>query len=96
MPWGDGTGPTGMGPMTGRGLGYCVGYGTPGFYSAPGRQAYGVGGGRGRAFAAPGPSYGYGMSPWSGPAFGRGPGRGWFGRGCGRGFGWWRRRSPWW
>ncbi|MFW6102913.1 MAG: DUF5320 domain-containing protein, partial [Chloroflexota bacterium] len=36
MPWGDGTGPAGMGPMTGRGLGYCSGYGAPGFYSAPG------------------------------------------------------------
>ncbi|MCD6382905.1 MAG: DUF5320 domain-containing protein, partial [Thermoplasmata archaeon] len=25
MPWGDGTGPMGMGPMTGRGAGYCSG-----------------------------------------------------------------------
>jgi len=31
MPWGDGTGPLGLGPMTGRGLGYCAGYATPGF-----------------------------------------------------------------
>jgi hypothetical protein len=26
MPWGDRTGPAGMGPLTGRGLGYCAGF----------------------------------------------------------------------
>ncbi|MCD6575698.1 MAG: DUF5320 domain-containing protein [Nanoarchaeota archaeon] len=31
MPFGDGTGPDGRGPMTGRGLGYCAGYNSPGF-----------------------------------------------------------------
>ena len=31
MPRGDGTGPMGMGPMTGRGAGYCAGYAVPGF-----------------------------------------------------------------
>ena len=31
MPWGDGTGPLGLGPMTGRGAGYCAGYGVPGY-----------------------------------------------------------------
>ena len=31
MPAGDGTGPRGMGPMTGRGAGYCAGYGAPGY-----------------------------------------------------------------
>jgi len=31
MPYGDGTGPVGMGPMTGRGAGYCAGYGLPGY-----------------------------------------------------------------
>lgn len=30
MPRGNGTGPTGMGPMTGKGTGYCAGYGMPG------------------------------------------------------------------
>jgi len=37
MPRGDRTGPDGMGQMTGRGLGYCAGYDSPGFtkrYSA--------------------------------------------------------------
>ncbi len=31
MPRGDGTGPAGQGPMTGRGMGYCAGYNAPGF-----------------------------------------------------------------
>jgi len=31
MPFGDGTGPMGLGPMTGRGRGFCAGFGTPGF-----------------------------------------------------------------
>lgn len=31
MPGGDGTGPVGMGPMTGRGMGYCAGFMRPGF-----------------------------------------------------------------
>lgn len=30
MPRGDGTGPMGLGPMTGRGAGYCAGYPYPG------------------------------------------------------------------
>ncbi len=40
MPRGDGTGPMGMGAMTGRGAGYCTGNETPKF-------ARGMGGGRG-------------------------------------------------
>jgi hypothetical protein len=46
MPAGDGTGPSGMGPMTGRGAGYCAGYGTPG-YANP-MPGWGFGRGRGR------------------------------------------------
>jgi len=30
MPWGHGTGPLGRGPISGRGLGYCAGYNSPG------------------------------------------------------------------
>jgi len=41
MAWGDGTGPNGLGPMTGRGAGYCAGFNVPG-YANPG-----VGAGRG-------------------------------------------------
>jgi hypothetical protein len=38
MPRGDRTGPGGMGPMTGRGAGYCAGYDVPGYVNAaPGR-----------------------------------------------------------
>ncbi len=30
MPGGDGTGPNGLGPMTGRGAGFCTGFFNPG------------------------------------------------------------------
>lgn len=46
MPFGDGTGPMGYGPMTGRAAGYCAGYPVPGYMN----QWGGYGGfGRGRA-----------------------------------------------
>lgn len=55
MPGGDGTGPAGMGPMTGRAAGYCAGYSVPGYMNpyggrfARGGRAFGGGfGGRGR------------------------------------------------
>ena len=45
MPGRDRTGPRGMGPMTGRGLGYCAGAGAPGYVNpVPG---FGRGFGRG-------------------------------------------------
>lgn len=48
MPGGDGTGPAGMGPMTGRAAGYCAGYGMPGYMNPSfGRGFFGRGGGRG-------------------------------------------------
>jgi hypothetical protein len=31
MPWGDRTGPLGLGPRTGRGLEFCSGYDVPGY-----------------------------------------------------------------
>ena len=58
MPRGDRTGPAGLGPMTGRGMGYCAGYDAPGcanpcfgrgFGRSSGRGA-GRGFGGGRAF----------------------------------------------
>ena len=51
MPRGDGTGPSGMGPMTGRAAGFCAGSTAPGFISSPGGRGFGgagYGGGRGR------------------------------------------------
>ncbi len=45
MPGGDGTGPMGCGPMTGRGAGYCAGNGMPGYAN--------YGGGRGGWFRGP-------------------------------------------
>lgn len=51
MPGGDGTGPAGLGPMTGRAAGYCAGYPVPGFMNPiPGRgfRGWGRGGGWGR------------------------------------------------
>ena len=100
MPFGDGTGPMGLGPMTGRAAGYCAGYGMPGFMNPiPGRGFWGRG-----ATVLPGagvpypyyPPVNYGAVPYGpvgalgfgfayGPGFrGRGFGRGW-GRGRGRG-----------
>ena len=47
MPRGDRTGPMGMGPMTGRGSGYCNGFAAPG-YANPAQFAGGFGCGLGR------------------------------------------------
>ena len=64
MPRGDGSGPVGMGPMTGRGLGYCNNYASPGFTKGtPIGGGFGLGRGRGR-----------------GPGFGRVSGFGFWGR----------------
>ncbi|WP_038056493.1 DUF5320 domain-containing protein [Thermodesulfobacterium hydrogeniphilum] len=49
MPWGDRTGPLGLGPRTGRGLGYCSGFDSPGFAKGPG-WGFGRGWVRGRGF----------------------------------------------
>jgi hypothetical protein len=96
MPYGDGTGPSGMGPMTGRAAGYCAGYPVPGYMNPiPGRGWYGFG--RGLPVYGIGyPSWGgYGFYPYArmpfrfgrGRGFGFSRGRGWFGFGRGRG-GW--------
>jgi hypothetical protein len=47
MPRGDRTGPMGMGPMTGRGAGYCAGYGVPGYANVAPGFGFGLGWGRG-------------------------------------------------
>ena len=56
MPRGDGTGPIGQGPKTGRAAGYCAGYNTPGFMNPVPHRVWGRGfwggryGGRGRGY----------------------------------------------
>ena len=78
MPGGDGTGPTGMGPMTGRAAGYCAGSAVPGFVNVPGGRGFrGGGGGRGgrgrrNRFYATG-STGRQRTAVGMPAFGGGP-----------------------
>ncbi len=48
MPRGDGTGPGGLGPMTGRAAGYCAGYPIAGFMNPyVGRPGLGFGYSRG-------------------------------------------------
>lgn len=47
MPRGDGTGPAGQGPRTGRAAGYCVGQENPGFANRGPGFGFGRGGGRG-------------------------------------------------
>lgn len=49
MPRGDGTGPAGMGPMTGRAAGFCAGFGAPGYANRWAGCGFGMGFGRGRA-----------------------------------------------
>ena len=99
MPWGDGTGPLGLGPMTGRAAGFCAGYAVPGYMNpAVGPVAWSQG-----TYPVGTPAYGYpGLTggPWPYPAYagafghvwGRPFGRG-IGRGFGRGWGFGRRRS---
>jgi len=60
MPTGDRTGPMGQGPGTGRALGFCYGFDTPGYTKGPG-------GGRGRGFGFRG-----GRGSGRGWGFGRG------------------------
>jgi hypothetical protein len=64
MPYGNGTGPWGQGPMTGRRAGYCAGYDRPGYANPIGGRGfgrgYGRGMGRGRGFGrGMGRDYGY-------------------------------------
>jgi len=79
MPGGNGTGPVGMGPMTGRAAGFCAGYSVPGYANPVGGQGalgrgkgcWGRGGGRGwrNWFYATGlPRWARGGSPAGFPA----------------------------
>jgi hypothetical protein len=77
MPAGNGTGPAGLGPMTGRALGYCAGYTTPGYMNNyPPVRGYGMAGfgrGFGRGYGgrfAYGRGYGYYAQPVRRPYYG--------------------------
>jgi hypothetical protein len=48
MPRGDGTGPMGMGAMTGRAAGYCAGSGAHEYANSGSGRGFGMGFGRGR------------------------------------------------
>lgn len=68
MPRGDGTGPMGFGPMTGRAAGYCAGYPAPGFANPAVGFGWGGRGGRcgfGRRFWG----VGYGWAPGYAPGY---------------------------
>jgi len=79
MPGGDRTGPAGMGPMTGRGAGFCAGYGAPGFTNpVPGGWGYGRGGGWGFGRGGGGRGrrnwfYATGLTGWQRAAYGTPP-----------------------
>jgi hypothetical protein len=75
MPKFDGTGPAGMGPMTGGARGWCNPYNAPYAGYGPYRPPYGV---------PVGPTYAHGLGrPRRGLGRGLGRARGW-----GRGRGW--------
>ena len=71
MPSGDGPGPTGMGPMTGRGAGDCTGFGVPGSMNiGPGRAFRGFAGGRGGGRGWRNRVFATGFTGWQRAGFG--------------------------
>ena len=67
MPRGDGTGPRGQGPMTGRAAGFCAGYETPGFANPQFGRGGGMGYGRGFGGGGRGWRHGFnatGLTGW--------------------------------
>ena len=69
MPGGDGTGPAGMGPMTGRAAGYCAGYSVPGFMNPVPGRGFGFGRGWGQGFRVGRGWGGYWRAPYAVPAY---------------------------
>lgn len=76
MPGGDGTGPGGMGAMTGRAAGYCAGYSMPGFANPIAGRGFGFGRGRGfgrgLGMGFRGGRGAYGGAAYGAPAYGYG------------------------
>ncbi len=68
MPAGNRMGPSGMGPRTGRGAGYCTGYDMPGFANPGPGRAFGMGwgaGGAGRGWRYRRAYYATGVPGWA-------------------------------
>lgn len=86
MPRGDRTGPRGVGPVTGRGAGFCAGYAVPG-YGNPGMmggfwcRGGNTGGGRGwrNCFYATGLTGWQRAGGWQGQAYAGGQVPGFYG-----------------
>ena len=76
MPGGDGTGPGGMGPMTGRAAGYCAGYPVPGVMSPISGRGFGGwgrgggGGGGGGGWGRRNRFYATGLTGWQRAGYG--------------------------
>jgi len=71
MPGGDGTGPAGLGPMTGRAAGYCAGYPAPGYMNPVGGRGFrGWGRGRGGGRGWRNQFYATGLTGWQRAAMG--------------------------
>ena len=70
MPGGDGTGPAGMGPMTGRAAGFCAGYPVPGYANPVGGRGMGMGWGRGGGRGRRNWFYATGLPGWQRAGYG--------------------------
>jgi len=68
MPGGDGRGPAGLGPMTGRAAGYCAGYGVAGFANPMFGRWFGAGWGRGGGRGWRNRFFATGLTGWQGAA----------------------------
>ena len=73
MPGGDGTGPMGFGPQTGRAAGYRAGYGIPGYANLGYGRGYGLGCGRGGGRGWRNRFYATGLTGWQRAAVARPP-----------------------
>jgi hypothetical protein len=71
MPRGNGTGPNGMGPMTGRGAGFCSGANSPGYMNVGRAGQYGLGNRRffGRGFRGAGVNRGFASGAYVNPMY---------------------------
>ena len=73
MPYGDGTGPAGLGPMTGRVAGFCAGFARPGYAARQHRPGFPGGRGYRNWFHATGLTGGQraavGLPAWGGRVF---------------------------